>query len=382
MRPTRAMRSLGRDEAGDRKRAVSLAVRRGTGDRRLWTLVIVGCMVMASVATAAGASPKASATKGADLSVTVARTPQVESGLSEIHAIVQVSGPAFGGDRVRIDSSQLQVSCSGGISFETLQGGSVAAPVKGSSLTVALDGYGDATVTVGGSHCTPGSNAVQATLVPAPHTSASTILTIHPPAPTSTGISGLPASELETGSGSVYAVFYVGTSPVFAQDAIDIESSQLQSDCAGGWRLEPGDGGPAVWGPDSESTEAQTTVDSDGNAAFVFEGRSCSPGTFSVSSELATPPHTTYQTSYTTVGSVPTITRLDPAKGKAGASVTITGTDLLRASNVSFAGTAAVITEDTATEITTAVPAGATSGAITVTTSWGTATSSKPFTVT
>jgi hypothetical protein len=79
---------------------------------------------------------------------------------------------------------------------------------------------------------------------------------------------------------------------------------------------------------------------------------------------------------------VPTITRVNPAKGKPGTSVTITGTDLLRATKVSFGGTSAVITTDTATKITTVVPTGAASGTVDVTTSWGTATSPTPFTVT
>jgi hypothetical protein len=367
-------------------RRLSRGTRWRNAPHPLWiSMSMVGVVIAAVLGggSAGATSPGRVATSGAHavLSVTVARTPQVESGESEVHAVVEVSGPSFAGKRVRISSSQLGVSCSGGISFETLEGGSVADPVKGSPLSVVLDSYGDATVIVGGSHCTPGSDVVEASLLPAPHASATTSLTIDPPAPTSAGITGFPASEVETTGASVYAVFYVGTSAVFAQDPIDVQSSQLQGDCTGGWRLEPGNGGTAIWGSDTASTAAQTTVDSDGNAAFVFEGRSCSPGTFSVSSELATPPHTTYQTSFTTVGLTPTITKLNPAKGTPGTAVTITGTNLLRA-KVSFAGTSAVITADTATKITTVVPTGAASGTVAVSTSWGTATSPAPFTVT
>ena len=67
---------------------------------------------------------------------------------------------------------------------------------------------------------------------------------------------------------------------------------------------------------------------------------------------------------------IPTITSIDPTSGKVGTEVTITGTDFSTtpAENaVSFNGTAATVTESTATSITTSVPAGATTGNVTVT---------------
>ncbi len=79
----------------------------------------------------------------------------------------------------------------------------------------------------------------------------------------------------------------------------------------------------------------------------------------------------------------PTITALKPAKGKVGKKVTITGTNLSGATQVSFNGTPALIKTDTATKITTTVPVGATTGPVTVTTSTGgSVTSSKAFKVT
>jgi hypothetical protein len=77
----------------------------------------------------------------------------------------------------------------------------------------------------------------------------------------------------------------------------------------------------------------------------------------------------------------PTVAKVTPASGKVGKNVTITGTNLSGAT-VSFRGTPAVITTDTATEITTKVPVGATTGRITVTTSAGTVTTTKAFKVT
>jgi hypothetical protein len=78
----------------------------------------------------------------------------------------------------------------------------------------------------------------------------------------------------------------------------------------------------------------------------------------------------------------PTITKIKPAKGKVGKKVTVKGTNLLHATSVEFNGVVAVVTKDTATQIVTTVPTGATTGSISVTTAGGTATSSKSFKVT
>ncbi|HEY3735293.1 MAG TPA: IPT/TIG domain-containing protein [Streptosporangiaceae bacterium] len=76
------------------------------------------------------------------------------------------------------------------------------------------------------------------------------------------------------------------------------------------------------------------------------------------------------------------MTKLTPASGAPGATVTITGQNLLGAVGVAFNGTAAAIVSDTATKIVTTVPAGARTGTITVRTASGTATSSTTFRVT
>ena len=60
-----------------------------------------------------------------------------------------------------------------------------------------------------------------------------------------------------------------------------------------------------------------------------------------------------------------------PTSGAAGTNVIILGTNLTGATAVSFNGTAAKFKVVSASEITTSVPAGATSGTVTVTTSGG-----------
>lgn len=68
--------------------------------------------------------------------------------------------------------------------------------------------------------------------------------------------------------------------------------------------------------------------------------------------------------------------------GTVGAAVKILGTDLTGATSVTFNGTAATFTVVSASEITTTVPTGATTGLVEVTTPGGTLKSNKNFTVT
>ena len=78
----------------------------------------------------------------------------------------------------------------------------------------------------------------------------------------------------------------------------------------------------------------------------------------------------------------PTITSFTPTSGPVGTGVTIKGTNLSGATKVTFNGTVATITKDTATKIKVKVPSGATTGKITVTTTGGTVTSTSKFKVT
>ena len=77
----------------------------------------------------------------------------------------------------------------------------------------------------------------------------------------------------------------------------------------------------------------------------------------------------------------PTITSFAPGSGEVGDSVVITGTTFTGATAVAFNGTAATFTVNSPTQITTTVPAGASSGPLSVTTPAGTGTSTTSFIV-
>jgi uncharacterized repeat protein (TIGR01451 family) len=77
----------------------------------------------------------------------------------------------------------------------------------------------------------------------------------------------------------------------------------------------------------------------------------------------------------------PAITSFSPGSGQFDTSVTITGTNLVFATNVTFNGTSASFSIGSTTQIVATVPAGATSGLIQVQTLGGTATSSSSFIV-
>jgi hypothetical protein len=81
----------------------------------------------------------------------------------------------------------------------------------------------------------------------------------------------------------------------------------------------------------------------------------------------------------TVVPPQPIIIGFSPMSGQEGTSVTITGTNLANATLVKFGNTIATIISNSDTQIVMTVPAGATTGKISVTTSGGTALSSNDF---
>jgi hypothetical protein len=260
------------------------------------------------------------------ITVTVSPNPLVETAESEVHAVIQVTtSPSLAGDPVLIDSSQLDSSCSGpvfpgavgtgiGPTFYSISapGGTPSEPEGfARSIVAILDDDGNATVTVVATDCAPGQDVIAADLEASPYATALTTLVVNPPVVTTAGLSAFPSSEVETGDtltsgeSDVYTVFYVETSPVYAEQPVVISSEQLQDRCGDGWLWSPGNtvlGQPFfsyAHSTDPATTTAETTLDDDGNAVFVFYGASCAAGTSEVVADVLAGTHPTYTTTFT-----------------------------------------------------------------------------------
>ncbi|TML42416.1 MAG: hypothetical protein E6G27_04665 [Actinobacteria bacterium] len=104
-------------------------------------------------------------------------------------------------------------------------------------------------------------------------------------------------------------------------------------------------------------------------------------GPIGVTTLVGTVPTTAFSADRFTVVPAPSVGGFTPTSGAVGTSVTIAGTGFNSATNVSFNGTQAVFSVLSDTSVRTAVPAGATTGLITVTNPGGIGSRPIPFTV-
>ncbi len=125
---------------------------------------------------------------------------------------------------------------------------------------------------------------------------------------------------------------------------------------------------------------AYTVVSATSITATVPSG--AASGTIKVTSAADSATSSSSFTVTTTTVPAPTVTSFSPTSGPVGTSVTITGTNFMNASAVTFGGTSTAYTVVSATSIKATVPTGAATGAVKVTTPGGTATSASSFTVT
>ncbi|MFD2717168.1 IPT/TIG domain-containing protein [Hymenobacter monticola] len=160
----------------------------------------------------------------------------------------------------------------------------------------------------------------------------------------------------------------------------------------GTWTLNGVITGTVIRGLDGQTNGTTVTLVGAGNGGFTLltdnAGYNAAPSTTTVPAFIATAGSSTAfrGAAFAPVAAAvaaPTITSFTPTSGAAGATVTITGTNLTGATAVTLNGVAiSGFTVVNATTITFTVPAtGATSGTIAVTTPGGTVTSTGTFTV-
>jgi hypothetical protein len=124
---------------------------------------------------------------------------------------------------------------------------------------------------------------------------------------------------------------------------------------------------------------ATFTVDADTQITATVPSNAVT-GPISVTTPGGTATSSTPFTVISTTGA-PTISSFSPGSGRAGTIVTIFGSGFTGTTAVAFNGTPAAYTVNSDSQITATVPAGATSGPISVTTPAGTAAGSKSFKV-
>ncbi len=135
-------------------------------------------------------------------------------------------------------------------------------------------------------------------------------------------------------------------------------------------------------GTGSSSSSTSGTGGASTTAAGTGGGSATTVSAVSATSAVLTAAVRTYDTASPTPSASPTLASFVPPKGPVGTTVTLTGSGFDSTTAVTFNGTSAFYQVVSDTQLKAIVPAKATSGLITVTTSVGSATSTVPFTVT
>jgi hypothetical protein len=247
--------------------------------------------------------------------------PMVETREGLVVTVLQVeASPSLAGNTVVIGSSQLQAACGGTIFLLSLQqGGTPTAPTVGiDTISAILDADGNASVVLDTDECAPGADVVEADLASAPYLTALSTMTVDPPTPTPAGVTGSPATSGATvgevvtgdtaasGDADVYAVFTVEADPVYAEQAVEIGSAQLENRCDGGWFWGGAEGSITGTGVNT-GAPLQSVLDDDGNALFLFMGSSCAAGPSQVIADVLAGTDPTSTTTFLVDAARPTV---------------------------------------------------------------------------
>jgi hypothetical protein len=281
------------------------------------------------------------------------------------------------------------------------------------SFTITSDTALQATVPPGAT-----SGPITVTAPAGSATSASSFSVVNPPAITSFSPTSGPAGTTVTISGSGFtgatAVAFNGVAAGFTVTSDTAIQATVPSSATTGLISVSAAGGtassassfavvspPAITSFSPGSGPAGTTVTISGTnftgaTAVTFSGVAASfkitsntaiqatvpPGAASGPISVSTPAGTATSASSFAVVNPPSISSFTPTSGPAGTTVTINGSSFTGATAVGFGGLNASFSVTSDTVIQSVVPAGATSGPVSVTTPGGTATSAGNFTVT
>jgi hypothetical protein len=173
----------------------------------------------------------------------------------------------------------------------------------GAGYRVRLDNDGNATVIVlGGPSCAAGESLISAHLESPPYTTATTGFTVLPPRPSPVGVSALPATKVEGEEASdVATIVQVEFPPVFAEEPVNVNASQLLARCKNAPRIEWLFMSQYGYVHELAGSEDFTLhLDNDGNAFVVLVGSSsCAAGSSLIEASLENAPYTTYTTEFT-----------------------------------------------------------------------------------
>jgi hypothetical protein len=215
---------------------------------------------------------------------------------------------------VRISANELYSRCEQSLYWRTP---AWEGEGHGSSYRVRLDNDGNATaIVIGGPSCAAGESLISAHLESPPYTTVTTGFTVLPPRPTTPGV--FVTGENPVGSGGskvegeeasdVATIVQVEFPPVFAEEAVDVNASQLLSRCKNSPHIEwlfVSQYGYVHSLADSEDFTLH--LDNDGNAFVVLVGNSsCAAGTSLIEASLESAPYTTYTTDFTVEPPQPT----------------------------------------------------------------------------
>jgi hypothetical protein len=225
-------------------------------------------------------------------------------GSSSVADVIEVScEPIYAGIYVKVGATQLYNRCDKRLAwFEPYP---LPAANSSPSHSVRLDNDGNATVVVlGGPSCAAGESLITAHMQSSPYLTATTAFTVLPPQEGEPGISATPSAQIEGETYSdVATIVQVTFPPVFAEQTVNINASQLYSRCRRTPRLvwltlSQTEAGQVL--AESEREETTVTLDNDGNAFVVLiGGASCAAGTSLIEASLEKAPYTTYTTIFT-----------------------------------------------------------------------------------